>query len=164
MITISKETNKWGVLEIILCQKGYDLYQNHTWTIYKNRHNFYLRRQIYYKDGSKKIESFHRELLGLNIKNLYVDHINRNTLDNRIENLRICSNQENSFNRRKHIDGKSKYKGVSFHKKTQKWQVSITKNNKSYYIGLFKSQEEAAKAYNIKALELFGDFANLNTI
>ena len=58
----------------------------------------------------------------------------------------------------------SKYKGVSFHKRQNKWQSQIMVNKKHINIGTFYHEIIAALAYNIKAQELFGEYANLNDI
>jgi HNH endonuclease/AP2 domain len=94
-------------------------------------------------------------------KGLEVDHINGNPLDNRRNNLRLVTHSQNQKNMSKHKDNKSGYKGVSWHKKAKKWQVHVGKKG---YIGLFTDPKEAAKAYNIAALEHFGEFAKLNEI
>lgn len=86
------------------------------------------------------------------------DHINRKKLDNRRINLRSCTNQQNQMNSSKMINTTSKYKGVCWHINNKKWQVNI--QNK--YLGYFKSELEAAKAYDKAAKELFGEFARLN--
>lgn len=92
-------------------------------------------------------------------KNEVVDHINHDTLDNRRCNLRVCTNQQNSMNQRPQAGKSSKYKGVS---KTIKYQASISYNGKSIHLGVFDDEIEAAKAYDVKAKELFGEFAYLN--
>ena len=89
-------------------------------------------------------------------KGMVVDHINGNGLDNRRCNLRICTPQQNSCNRRKHADGKSRFIGVSpWH---HKWQVSVGHQ----YVGLFEDEVEAAKARDRKAIEMYGEHARLN--
>ena len=94
-----------------------------------------------------------------------IDHINRNKLDNRLENLRESSQQENRFNSSLRDDCKSKYKGVRLPVKTSKlYQSSIRKDGKVYYLGSFECKKEAALAYNIKAEELFGKFAVFNQV
>ena len=94
--------------------------------------------------------------------NMVVDHINHNPLDNRRSNLRVCTARENSRNKRKwKIDGQSKYKGV-VPLKHGKFRANIYCLEERIYIGVFDTEIEAAKAYNEKAKELFGEFAKLN--
>lgn len=95
-----------------------------------------------------------------------VDHINGNGLDNRRENLRICTHSENNFNKRKPIKDNpvSRYKGVFWNKKCSKWVAKVRKNNVTKHAGYYDCEREAALAYNKKALELHGDFANLNIV
>jgi hypothetical protein len=99
-------------------------------------------------------------------KGLETDHVNGNKLDNRRTNLRICTHQENHRNTSKQSNNKSGYKGVSWHydkrKNWGKWKVAITVNKRKIFIGYFSNKLEAAKAYDCKAKELFGDFARLN--
>ena len=79
---------------------------------------------------------------------LVVDHINLNKTDNRAENLRIISNRENS-NRDNRIFS-SKYIGVSWHKKANKWVASIEIDRKRIYLGLFETEIDAHNAYQNK--------------
>ena len=88
-----------------------------------------------------------------------VDHKNRNGLDNRRENLRLCTQSQNLHNRPS-IGGTSKYKGVS--KVGNRWRSYIWKNYKRTHLGYFSSEEDAAKAYDKAAIKLIGDFAYLN--
>lgn len=95
-----------------------------------------------------------------------VDHINHDPLDNRKQNLRLCKHSENLQNQKKR-KGKhaSKYKGVVLMKTynlKKPWMARITKEFKPYHLGYFATQEEAARAYDIKAKELFGEFALFN--
>jgi hypothetical protein len=91
----------------------------------------------------------------------FVDHIDRNGLNNRRCNLRICTFAENIHNTKGR--GKtSRYKGVSLTKKEKKWISSIRYNDKFYYLGYFDDEIEAAKAYDKMAKKLFGEFAYLN--
>ena len=89
-----------------------------------------------------------------------VDHIDGNGLNCKKSNLRIASRLENGANRK----SESKYKGVTFNSKLQKWRAQITREGKWQHIGYFKTAIEAAKAYNKMATLLFGEFANLNKI
>ncbi len=108
----------------------------------------------------------HRAILGLKVGDgIKTDHRNHNGLDNRQENLRKCTNSENQHNQKPrlaHLDCTSKYKGVSWLKNDQKWRVLMKCSGKWHYLGLFTSEINAAKAYDKKAKELFGEFAQTN--
>ena len=92
---------------------------------------------------------------------MVIDHINRNKLDNRLENLRICSAKQNSYNTSKRKDSKNKYKGVKKQGKN-KWCVSITKDGNKHEIKDIENEREAAYIYDLLAEELFGDYAGKN--
>lgn len=105
--------------------------------------------------------ALHRIITGAQ-KGDIVDHINGDKLDNRRSNLRICTNAQNLMNRGFNKNNKSGYKGVSFQKSANKWEAKIMVDKRSYYLGLFMTKEAAAKAYNIAAKKLHGEFAKLN--
>jgi hypothetical protein len=90
-----------------------------------------------------------------------VDHVNGNQWDNRRANLRVCTQAENTRNRRK-SRGTSRFKGVSWNARRRKWVAAIRLNRKAIYLGLFDDEIEAARAYDLKARELFGPYAYLN--
>ena len=89
-----------------------------------------------------------------------IDHINGNKLDNRRSNLRRITMSNNIANSNKRVTNTSGYKGV--HKFRDKWQAQITKDYKSIHIGYFEDLVQAAKAYDKKAFELFGNYARFN--
>ena len=90
-----------------------------------------------------------------------VDHIDGNRLNNQKTNLRSSTGQQNQANQLPRI-GTSQYKGVSWHSRDRKWRASIRINYKKYNLGNFSSEEEAARAYDAKAREFFGEHARLN--
>lgn len=92
----------------------------------------------------------------------HVDHINGDGLDNRRENIRICTPQLNQANSRKHIVGSSRYKGVAWSAAARKWRAYIAVDRKQTHLGLFESEVEAAQAYDQKAREVFGEYAFTN--
>jgi HNH endonuclease len=91
-----------------------------------------------------------------------VDHINGDGLCNLRENLRVCTKAENMRNRGKQINNTSGYKGVYFNKHAKKFSAQIKLYGKAIYLGLYDSPVEAARAYDAKARELFGEFAVTN--
>ena len=95
---------------------------------------------------------------------LEVDHINHDQKDNRLLNLRWATPSQNNMNTRKRSNCTSKYKGVSYNKHAKKWHAKIRMNGKHYHLGCFSDEKDAAKAYNLKAKELFKEFACLNII
>jgi len=92
----------------------------------------------------------------------YVDHIDRNTLNNSKRNLRICSSQENNRNRIANSNSSSKYKGVHFCSTKNRWIARIRENYKIIHLGTFKNEEDAAKAYDKKARIMHKDFGRYN--
>lgn len=96
-------------------------------------------------------------------KGIIVDHRNRNRRDCRRGNLRWATRSLNSVNRttRPHS---SRYRGVTKHKLTGRWQAALKHRDKCHHLGLHDTEEAAAVAYNAKALEVWGEFAVLNAI
>lgn len=96
-----------------------------------------------------------------------VDHIDNNGLNNQRNNLRYCTKSQNAVNTLK-SRGKSKYKGVSQAQSHgiyyNSWYAYAWHNKKRHFLGQFKTEDEAAIAYNIKMIELHGNFAKLNQI
>lgn len=92
-----------------------------------------------------------------------VDHINGNRLDNRLDNLRGCNNEENNRNKGPNNKNKSGYKGVH-QTSSGKWVSQITVNYKCKSLGTFDTAEKAALAYNAAARELHGEFAFQNEV
>jgi hypothetical protein len=110
-----------------------------------------------YRGGKGKKVYLHRLVMDAKPGQV-IDHIDGNTLDNRRRNLRVATRSQNAQNRR--AVGRSGYLGVEVHEggfvaRTQHKGVR-------HYIGLFKTAEDAARAYDKKALELHGDGARLN--
>jgi hypothetical protein len=153
---ISLTQNKSAIID----SEDYDNVKNHTW--YANK-----RDGIWYAESGRvgnKGNSIHRLILNVN-SNEQIDHINGDGLDNRKCNLRIVSNQQNKFNSRKQKTRNrkmclSKYKGVS--KNNNKWYSRIVKDGTIIYLGTFNTEEDAARAYDSKAIELFGKYAKIN--
>lgn len=91
-----------------------------------------------------------------------VDHVNQDTKDNRTSNLRIATYSENCANKKKLPNKTSKFKGVCFDKLRNKWMATANKDGQHFYLGRFEKEEDAAKAYDKRAKEFWGDFAVTN--
>jgi hypothetical protein len=93
-----------------------------------------------------------------------IDHKNRKKHDNRLSNLRVASNQNNSRNVSSYNNKKSDFKGVSYHKQAKHWYSRIKVNGKPIRIGCFTDEIACANSYNYFAEKLFGEFAFLNEV
>lgn len=92
----------------------------------------------------------------------FIDHINGDTSDNRIGNLRECTVAQNQHNQKPQKGRSSKFKGVSWAKRDRRWTSAIKAYGIRKHLGSFTSEIDAAMAYDKAASELFGDFAKTN--
>lgn len=99
----------------------------------------------------------HRFILGAD-KNYVVDHIDGDGMNNRRNNLRLATRQENSMNQRRSKNNKSGFKGVSWVEARQKWHARICLQRQSYHLGLFESAHEAHAAYVAASKSLHKEF------
>lgn len=120
----------------------------------------YIRRMLPGVNGKVSMEYLHRLIMG-SPKGLTVDHINGDKADNRRENLRVCSQKDNSRSRTK-MDrrNKSGYRGV--HKHRSKWRGMIRVDNHPICLGVYLDPKDAARAYDTAARHYFGEFAKTN--
>lgn len=124
--------------------------------------------QVYFvrirmENGIRHTDKLHRVIMGMSTKNnLYVDHINGNTLDNRKSNLRVCSRNENARNKKTQSNNVSGYKGVCYRKDKGIYQARIWLNGTNRHLGFFINPEDAHNAYCVAAAEHFGEFARFN--
>ncbi len=130
------------------------------------RNHVRVVRHLKTKYGTAREEYYlHRLIVKKVASGFEIDHINRNGLDNRRINLRVVTHQKNMFNTSKQRGTHSKYRGVTNKEKINKnkpWHAYIKHNGKMLHLGYFKSELEAAKAYDLKSKELRGEFAFLN--
>lgn len=115
------------------------------------------------KDGVTKHEKMHRFLISAP-EGMCVDHINRDRLDNRLCNLRLCERRKNSYNATKRKNTTSRYKGVYWKADRGYWVARVKVDGKNKILGHFSDETEAAKAYNEGAALHYGEFCSLNPI
>lgn len=134
----------------------YDLIKDYTWYISKDG---YVVSNSY---GNKSIK-LHRLVTDCP-KGLMVDHVNgvKTRQDNRICNLRVCTNADNMKNRV--ASSTTGVKGVSYVKKSNKFQAQICINGRSKFLGMFNDIVAASNAYDSAAIEYFGEYALLNKV
>ena len=138
----------------LIDDEDYEAVSKHKWNAVKFRNVFYA---ITSAEGKPLL--LHR-LITQAPKGAQVDHANGDGLDNRRENLRICTHADNMRNRRMQKNNKTGYRGVTV--KGKKYRACLSLNNKTIHIGVFADPKDAAKAYDEKAQELYGEFARTN--
>ena len=125
-----------------------DLVKRHKWTC---KDNLYVH--------CSNINTYLHRFLMNPSDDLVVDHINRNPLDNRRCNLRVCTQQENQFNHSIPCNNTSGVMGVSWNKNANKWTAQIHVNGKVIYLGAYNTKEEAIDARRQAEIEYFGEFS-----
>lgn len=147
----------------IVDDEDYDRLMVHSWCIIKCSNTIYAKRGCKVRGKSHSV-LMHREIMDAPT-GMEVDHINGNGLDNRKCNLRLATSSQNKRNQRKQRrKTSSKYKGVYWHKRDKVWMVRIQAEGKEKYIGSYKTEQEAALAYNEAALKYHGEYAKLNEV
>lgn len=144
----------------------FDLVNSHNWQSHSHRRTFVVHRKRKMTDPQdlpKKIY-LHRFILNAK-KGQIIDHKDGNSLNNQKSNLRFCTNAENARNSRSRIGATSRFLGVSKHRTNRaKWVAQYQEYGKSYHIGIYESEVEAALAYNVAASFAFREFARLNVV
>lgn len=143
--------------------EDYEPLMQYKWYARKGGYCFYAVRTLYLGGGRKHQinKTIFMHCVIIKPPNGFeTDHINHNGLDNRKCNLRICKRWQNNGNQRK-TRGTSKYKGVFWHKKRNKWEARICINKKRTFLGRFDNEEQAAQSYNVAAIKYWGKFAEL---
>lgn len=146
----------------IVDPEDYEYLSQHKWHC---NHDGYAKRTGYHPDGRSYTVLMHRFIINAP-KEMCVDHTNRNRLDNRRQNLRLCTRSQNAINRQIPQKSKtSKYKGVHQKPGSNRWCAVIGRKNSSRdsnHIGIFDTEEEAARYHDAAARFYYGEFAITN--
>ena len=141
--------------ESVVDDDVYDWAKNKNWHV--NNYGYFVTGGGNYK------KLLHRLIIG-DCGDYDIDHKNGCKLDNLKANLRLSTRAENTYNQGRRLDNTSGFRGVWYRKDRKVWAAEIKKDGVKYSLGCYKTPKEAAIAYNYKAKELFGEYANLNEI
>lgn len=157
---INKETGHKEICAYSLVDDDdYPIVSKYNWSL--SSHGYVVRRT---KRGQISLHRFIAKTHHWNVGENVIDHINRDKKDNRKSNLRICTFQQNLFNRKQHFnDAKSRYKGVS-KRGNGHWRMRVYVDGKCYCDETYRTEIEAAVAYNRAAVKAHGEYALLNDI
>lgn len=144
----------------IVDDEDYERFSKFKWqALQLSKGKFYAARSTSKKKEQKTVFMAHDVLSPRMF--FVVDHINhQHALDNRRENLRYATPQQNTFNRK--ANGERQVKGVYWHSQVSKWRAMIRVDGKLHCLGLYENKEDAARAYDDAAEAAFGEFASLN--
>lgn len=169
LIPLSKFGRNKGKYFAKVDDDDYKYLNSFNWSAKNDYKTTYAHRSL--SENGKQLNRalMHRDLLRINDKKLKIDHIDGDGLNNQRSNLRAATSSQNSMNRGKNKNSKSKYKGIYLSKTIHSygvyysWRVQIGIKNRRIIVCGFKSEENAATAYNILALKYHGKFAYQNT-
>lgn len=143
-------------LVALVDEEDYDIVRVHKWLAHRDGRTFYAERAVAREGGRQRTVRLHTFLTGWPL----VDHRNGDGLDNRRANLRPATKSQNSANRPIGRNNSSGFKGVDRNK--GQWRAQIRVSGTKFHLGYFDSAEAAAGAYDLAAVEAFGEFATLN--
>ena len=142
----------------VIDDEDYDKCIKHNWYLVKKKHGKHISIST----------TINRKLLGLSIfllgskEGYHIDHKDRDGLNNQKSNLRHITQKDNNRNIGIKGNNTSGYIGVSWHKKSQRYQVQIYHNKKRVYLGTYNSKEEGAKIYDSAIKYHYKEFGVLN--
>lgn len=143
----------------LIDKSSVDRISKHRWAAHKIGNTWYAARKD--RNANGKMVFMHREVMECP-NGMVVDHVNRDGLDNRLSNLRVCSHSQNIQNKKIQKNNSSGWIGVNWSRVSQKWQAGVALNGKNTHVGLFLCPIEAAIARDVAAIEVYGEYASLN--
>jgi hypothetical protein len=152
----------------IVDDRDYDRLKKWKWRVHSSGSKMYAYRRFVTPDGKNNRRFLHHEVMNFKPpRGLVIDHADRNPLNCRRTNLRLCTHAQNDVNKPPLQDKKgSKYKGVRYDpnpRGKKHWYAAISYNHKQYFLGGFADEFSAMKIYNVWAFRLYGKFAYLNS-
>lgn len=160
MAQIELSSTKGEIRTVLVDDADYEFLSAYKW----HYNSGYATRQIEWDKDTNRCRKLYMHRFLTNAKpGMYVDHINRNKLDNRRANLRLCNQSQNCANsvRPPSLTG---YRGVKLDKRDGRYSATVFFRGRAIALGRFATAEEAAEVYNKAAIEYFGDFARPNLI
>jgi hypothetical protein len=147
-------------MEVFVDAEDFDRVNSIQWSAFKSKNTWYAVKSTS-ENGKTITLRMSRFILNVHTEDytVEVDHRNNNGLDNRKENLRICTRSQNLSNRRNYSG--NPYKGIEKMAKGN-WRARIANNGKYIHLGMYNTAEEAARVYDAAAKEAYGEFASLN--
>lgn len=160
-VRIPLRSRKYPGLFAIIDEADYPLVSGYRWVPAIRNKTTYAIADKPSSNGKRQSVLMHRLLTDVPADR-DVDHINENGLDNRRENLRVATKGQNAANAGLKASNTSGYRGVSFNKNAGKWQAYLKHDRTRIHLGLWLTAEDAARAFDAKAIEIWGEFARLN--
>ena len=158
MKKIDISTNKYPNTFALVDDEDFERVNQLGW--YVNKGGYVIHNQHYTKDHKRVYFSIRLSRFIMSApKGMIVDHINHDLLDNRKENLRICTQSENLMNAKLRKDNSSGVRGIYWIKDKKKYRVEIQKRNKVLFRKYFKTLEEAIQARKKAEKTFFGEYA-----
>lgn len=156
-IKLSKFGKNKGLYVAMVDDEDFERVRQFAWSVQKGGNTYYAKTSVMI-DGKCKYVFLHEYVTG----SVGSDHIDGNGLNCQKLNLRKCTKAQNAMNAAPHKTGSSKYKGVTKPIGRNHFHSQIRINGRHVFIGSFTDEIEAAKSYDKKAIEFFGEFARLN--
>lgn len=160
MKTVPLRGKKAAGRVVIVDDGDYDLVMQHKWYVKETKRprrsdGPYAMTGIYRADGRHTTITMHKLLTGWP----RTDHIDHNGLNNQRSNLRPATTSQNGANRRAVLGHSSQYKGVRWYEPRRKWLAFIGNNGKTRHLGYFADEQDAARAYDAAARDIYGEYA-----
>lgn len=147
---------------IIVDDEDYERLSKFTWSQSVSKVNRGVVRRSYKHGLLTYTVSIANEIMYT--RRVQYDHIDRNPLNNQKHNLRLATDKQNAQNRTKRRNASSKFKGVSWTPKVNRWACYICIDGKQVWLGYHETEDAAARRYNEMALKHFKEFASLNPV